>query len=85
MTERYVPPATFRMLTGASYKTMAGMARMDHEDNIVTLLAHDESLDAPFAKLGSLDKVIPLTGSEEEFKILKERAKPEFSLKKGAH
>jgi len=68
---------SFEHNLGTSYKTMAGMAKMENEANIVTLLAHDESLDGVFAEFGNLENAIELNGSEAEFEKFKKRPLPE--------
>lgn len=54
---------------------MAKLARMDHEKNMNVFVAHDTTMDAELAKIGSLEKVIPLQGGIEELNAFKNRSR----------
>lgn len=61
--------------TEISKKTLALMARQDHEKNINVLLAHDETLEAVLEKLSGSKKAefVRLKGTKEEFELFKTR------------
>lgn len=62
-----------------SKKTLALMARQDHESNINVLLAHDESLEAVLDILSDDKKenFIRLKGNKDEFELFKNRKRKE--------
>lgn len=64
----------------ASYKTMAKLARFEMENNVNVFLAHDSSMDPILEKLGSLDKLIPLT--EKDFPAFKQRSRVDILQQK---
>jgi hypothetical protein len=59
---------------------MAKLARYEMEDNVTVFLAHDSSMDPLLEKLGSLDKLIPLTG--EDFAAFKKRSRVDILQQK---
>jgi hypothetical protein len=56
---------------------MAGIARMDHEDNINVILAHDTTLDSVLEKLSadSAATFVRLSGTTDEHQHFKQRSR----------
>lgn len=83
-TSSLVHPDSFRSIllgmgTEVSKKTLALMARQDHEEHINVILAHDQSMEAVLAEIsGNKDTdFIRLRGTKEEHKLIKNRKRKE--------